>query len=579
VRSTARAKNKRHGHEQSKVGNLTLEGIWGELQRVRAALDVSEQRAERLERRVEELEAENKALRKKRGETEAFLQAKIRTLEKKVADRDRKLEAANKLLSWFRKNYFGPISESLQPSETDDSETPSNEASKNKGKGKKRARGQQRGSKGHGRTDRSNVSIADTVILEIPGGCACPDCGMAFLELTKTQDTSIYDIAMELYQTLFKQKKYVSQCDCRGKKIVTAPPPDKLYPRTDIGNSLWVHLLMQKFLSGVPTNRTIKELSLLGFSFAEGTFVGGCKIINDLLTPLMEEITNHCRGAKMWNADETFWRVFDSNKKKWWLWLIASDDATVYILDPSRSKKIPQEFFGGSAGTLMTDRFSSYKSLHDSIKKAWCWVHQRRDFLNIYNGVPSQKAWARKWLLEITKLFVLCNKRFALFSKGDFRGTAWQEAHDALKRQVRSLRERMQRELKNVKSLHPEQKKVLLSLKRHWDGLTIFVNDPSVPMHNNRAERLIRNSVILRKNSFGSGSEWSGELAAKLFSIIQTWLINGLDPHAMLLYYFDECSKTSGRSPPAKIDQFMPWKMSPQQKQDFALPASYKRPG
>jgi len=55
--------------------------------------------------------------------------------------------------------------------------------------------------------------------------------------------------------------------------------------------------------------------------------------------------------------------------------LIASDDAVAYILDPSRSKKVPTEFFAGSAGVLMTDRLASYKALQDAIRKAWCWVH------------------------------------------------------------------------------------------------------------------------------------------------------------------------------------------------------------
>jgi transposase len=577
VKTASRAQSKRHAKPKQRVGAITLESVWAELQQVRTALDASEKRAERLERQVEQLQAENKALRANRGETEQFLQDRIRKLEKKVADRDRKLAQANKQLAWFRKSVFGDSAETLKPGEDADSgAVVASNAAKNS---KKRMRGQQPGSAGHGRTDRSNVPIADTVVLELPGGCACPDCGKAFRELEKTQDTSIYEIAMELYQTRFKQRKYVSQCDCRGKKIVVAPPPEKLYPRTDLGNSIWVHMLMRKFLSGIPTNRTIKELGLLGFSLAEGTFTGGCKIINDLLSPLYEEITNHCRGARLWNADETHWRVFNSNKKKWWLWLIASNDATVYVLDQSRSSKIPSNFFGGSAGTLMTDRYSSYKSLHEAIKKAWCWVHQRRDFLKVFNGVPSLKKWALKWLLEITKLFVLYNKRDVLFTKGDIRGPAWEEAHGALKRQVRSLKERMDRELKNTQNLDPEQKKVLNSLKRHWNGLTIFVNDPSVPLHNNRAERLIRNSVILRKNSFGSGSEWSGELAAKLFSIIQTWLINGLDPHAMLLHYLDECSKTPNRAPPANLSEFMPWRMSAEQKRQFSLPVTYKRPG
>ena len=115
-------------------------------------------------------------------------------------------------------------------------------------------------------------------------------------------------------------------------------------------------------------------------------------------------------------------------------------------------------------------------------------------------------------------------------------------------------------------------------MKKHWDGLTLFVHDPRIPLHNNRAERLVRNAVIVRKGSFGSGTQWAGNLAAKVFGIFQTWLINGLDPQAMLLEYFNECSKTPGKAPP-DVSQFLPWTMSAERKESFALPASYQRPG
>jgi len=114
-------------------------------------------------------------------------------------------------------------------------------------------------------------------------------------------------------------------------------------------------------------------------------------------------------------------------------------------------------------------------------------------------------------------------------------------------------------------------------MKRHWDGLTLFLTDPRIPLDNNRAERLLRNAVILRKNSYGSGAEWAGHLAAKMFSIYQTWLINGLDPEALLLDYFNECSKP-GRPPP-NTSNFLPWTMSAEKKAQFALPKSYSRPG
>ena len=36
-------------------------------------------------------------------------------------------------------------------------------------------------------------------------------------------------------------------------------------------------------------------------------------------------------------------------------------------------------------------------------------------------------------------------------------------------------------------------RKVLVSLNEHWSGLTLFVDDPRIPLDNNSSERLIRN--------------------------------------------------------------------------------------
>ncbi|KPQ45403.1 MAG: Transposase IS66 family protein [Candidatus Methanoperedens nitroreducens] len=577
MKGVAKAKKNEKPSAPPKGRRFTIEDLWEELKGVRKALEKSERRAKRLELRVAELEAENKKLRRKRLETEDFLQGKIRKLEKDVADRDRQLEKTKKQLAWFNKTFFDETSEKLEPEPEKKSPSGDEPPEEQDSKTGKRKRGQQPGSKGHGRTDRGNIPIADTITIEIPGGCSCPDCGKSYRILSVTRDTDLFDIAIDLVRTIYKQLKYVSQCDCRGKRIVEAPAPERLYSRTDIGNSLWVHLIVQKFLQGCPINRTLKELSLWGFSLAEGTVTGGCKIIDDLLTPLNDAIVNHCRGAKYWNADETTWRVFDSNKTRWWLWVVASNDAVAYVLDPSRSKKVPTEFFAGSAGTLMTDRLASYKSLQDSISKAWCWVHQRRDFLKIYNGVKSLKRWSRAWLDQITKLFLLYSTRHKLWIEARDRAPEWERAQKELVEHVKKLEQRWKRQLRQT-GLHDEQKKVLRSMKRHWEGLTLFLEDPWVPLHNNRAERLLRNAVIVRKNSFGSGADWAGSLAAKVFSLLQTWLINGLDPQALLLDYFNECSKTPGRAPP-DISQFLPWAMSQERKQCFALPASYKRPG
>jgi transposase len=211
----------------------------------------------------------------------------------------------------------------------------------------------------------------------------------------------------------------------------------------------------------------------------------------------------------------------------------------------------------------------------DGIINVWCWVHVRRDFIKIYNGVPHLRKWARQWLVDIGRLFALHHVRFKLFSERQF-GDAWWTANEELIQQVQLLESNWKDQLQT--EFHKEQRTALVSLKRHWSGLTQFVKDPRIPLDNNRAQRLLRYCVVQRKNSYGNGIEWSGHLSAKFFSIIQTWLINGLDPQALLVDYFEHCSRTPG-IPPPNLEPFLPWEMNEDRKQEFRLPVSYKRPG
>ena len=62
-------------------------------------------------------------------------------------------------------------------------------------------------------------------------------------------------------------------------------------------------------------------------------------------------------------------------------------------------------------------------------------------------------------------------------------------------------------------------RKVLESLGDHWTGLTVFVEHPEVPMDNDTAEHSERGPVVGRKNYYGSGSVWSGRLAAMVLAV------------------------------------------------------------
>jgi transposase len=340
-------------------------------------------------------------------------------------------------------------------------------------------------------------------------------------------------------------------------------------------------MLKWKYLRGTPLNRVLQDLELQGVHLSAGTVTGGLQLIDKLLTPLYQDMRSRCRRADLWNADETTWRVYEDkngqrSKKRWWFWLLASCDAIVYLLDKSRSKEVPADFFSGSSGVLMTDRLASYKNLNDRIEKAWCWVHQRRDFLKVFDGVPQLKDWASQWLEEIQTLFSLNHKRIKLWQTGLCATPQWDAAQLALEQHIDKLAQTAKKQLQS-EELHKLQKKILHSMQKHWDGLTLFLTDPRIPLDNNRAERLLRPLVVNRKNTYGSGTEWSGQLAAKLFTVFQTWLVNGLNPETLLLDYLNECSKQPGRPPP-DISGFLPWTMSGERKQLFLAPNNIKLP-
>ncbi|MCI0560703.1 MAG: hypothetical protein MN733_19635, partial [Nitrososphaera sp.] len=216
------------------------------------ARTAAERRAELFERQVAELKSENRSLRDKRSGTEEMLQKEIWRHQLQISDLTEKLEKAEKLLVWFRNGKFnrtsekgtGPKPEEPASQAKDDAKKANSETSdSNKANPSepKKNRGQQPGSKGHGRSDRSELNSI-IKYLDIPGGCVCGKCGRVYRLMARTEASPITEFEAKIVRTVFQRCIYVAQCDCEGRRIRVADPPPKLYPRTEIGNSLWVWL-------------------------------------------------------------------------------------------------------------------------------------------------------------------------------------------------------------------------------------------------------------------------------------------------------------------------------------------------
>jgi transposase len=198
--------------------------------------------------------------------------------------------------------------------------------------------------------------------------------------------------------------------------MVTAPAPPKLIPKGMFSVGFWVEVLLEKFLFAKPLYRIRQSLTLEGLTISQGTLTGGLKRIGELLQPLYAHILERNRCAEHWPMDETRWMVFaelaGKTGHRWWLWVSVTEDTCVYILDPTRSARVPKDHLGDDAqGIISADRYSVYKTLGENIRVAFCWSHVRRDFVRIRDGYAGLRSWAEAWITRINDLFELNDQR------------------------------------------------------------------------------------------------------------------------------------------------------------------------
>lgn len=489
----------------------------------------------------------------------------VRQLQERVA----KLEGLEQEVAFLRQQLFGRKSErSGPPARSAPQAGPAQDGPPTPG----RKRGQQPGAKGHGRKRHPDLPTEEMTHSLPADAQHCPQCGKPFDPFPGTQDSEEIEWDVHVFRRVHKRERYTPTCTCGAVPgIVTAPGPAKLIPKGKFSTGFWVHLLLDKFLFQLPLHRIRQMLALEGLSVSQGTLTGGLKRVHELLQPLYAAILERSRQAEHWHMDETRWMVFAELAGKighrWWLWVVATCDTCAFLLAPTRSSKVPREHLGDDAqGTLNVDRYAAYKALGDQIELSFCWSHVRRDFERIRDGHPKLASWADGWVARINGLFHLNKRRLAVRSQPE----AFEREDQALRAAVADVANTRDAELADA-SLHEAQRKALVSLQNHWDGLIVFVDNPDIPMDNNESERALRGPVVGRKNYYGSGSIWSGMLTAVVFTLFQTLVKNSIDPKRFLLAYFEACAQNGGR-PPVEVDSFLPWNLTDLQREAWRTP-------
>jgi transposase len=185
-------------------------------------------------------------------------------------------------------------------------------------------------------------------------------------------------------------------------------------PRSILGVSIWVEVLLDKFLFYRPTDRLLEDWQTHGLDLSLGALTDGSERLVPLFGPVYQALIEHNQKQVHWHGDETRWLVFASVEgqvgHRWFLWVFHSEEAVVFVLDQGRAHDVPQEHLGPvKEGILSVDRYAASKAIKQVreglIVLAFCWAHVRRDFLEVARSWPKEEEWALGWVGRIGQLY------------------------------------------------------------------------------------------------------------------------------------------------------------------------------
>ena len=235
---------------------------------------------------------------------------------------------------------------------------------------------------------------------------------------------------------------------------------------------------------------------------------------------IYEKLKESLKNQPYLHVDETGWRKDAIN---YWLWLYANNQIAVYDIEKGRGQSQIESVLGKTfGGVIISDFLGAYNKIL-SLKQR-CLVHLLR-LIEKWHLYFYDNAKIKKYLDVLKNLIKKIIKLNARLLKGKMPAD-----FSVQKADLRG----MLKNLLNKKLEHPKAEKFRLRIAKISDQLTTCLDYVNVCSHNNFAERLLRNNVIMRKITFGNRGDAGIINHQVLMSLIETAKLHNNNPLSFL---------------------------------------------
>ena len=400
---------------------------------------------------------------------------------------------------------------------------------------------------GHAPTPQPSLPRDEVLHLLDEADQVCPCCGDPLHVMTGQLETSELIIAVERSYRIVVHGRQKYSCRC-GHIDTAIGAETRTVPGGRYDLSFTVQVALDKYLDHLPLERQVDRMARQGLRVTSQTLWDQVFALYTLLLPTLVALKAECLAQELLHLDETrFRKMGKGGTKKWWLWVASGADAVVFHLLPSRGTDTAKRVLDGYTGTVVSDGYKVYQSLAKlagasaqlsadpsevpvpTIKHAVCWAHARRPLFVAEDNTD-----------HVTAVLDLIEELFHVETRARKRAEAGEDLL-AVRKELREAESRAI--IEKIRTWVTEQRPLPKSkheagvryLNSYWKELTVFLEDPLIPLDNNAAERDIRGPVVGRKNYYGVKSQGGAEAAAAFFSFFATCRRVGADPQKWLI--------------------------------------------
>ncbi len=346
-------------------------------------------------------------------------------------------------------------------------------------------------------------------------------------------------VVLEYVRPVFKKKE---AGDAIASEILCAPPPAAVLERSFADVSLLAGILVDKFLYYLPLYRQHQRMAAGGVRISRVTLTNWVHRCADLLAPIHQAQLASILESAVLAMDET---PVKAGRKKdrppgrgqmstGYFWPVFGDrDEVCFHFAPTRSHAVVGQLLAGFKGTLLSDGYDAYAKYAErtaTVRHAACWVHARRGF---DQALDSDRATATEALERIGQLYDVERE----LSRGSQKPETIAAQRALRSKPVVEGLFSWLRQLQTERALLPTSplaKAVAYALERE-SALTVFLEDPAVPLDTNHLERQIRPVAMGRKNWMFCWTEVGAQYAGIIQGLISTCRLQGVDPYTYLV--------------------------------------------